>query len=129
MDVTGLDLLFLEVDSLEESLAFYAGRLGFAVEAHAPEAEPPMATLRSGRLRLMLAQVPLTLARRGRGVHFFLTVADVDEYYERLRSGGLEVPPPADEGWGGRFITLEDPDRYRLFFVAWDEGRDNGRQR
>ena len=62
-------------------------------------------------------------------MHFFLTVADVDEYYERLRSGGLEVSPPADEGWGGRFITLEDPDRYRLFFVAWDEGRDNGRQR
>lgn len=129
MSVQGLDLLFLEVNSLEESLAFYVERLGFAPVSHDAEAEPPLATLRAGRLKLMLAEVPITMVRRGRGVHFFLTVADVDEYYERLRSGGLEVSPPADEGWGGRFITLEDPDRYRLFFVAWDEGRDNGLQR
>ena len=68
----------------------------------------------------MLAQVPLALARRGRGVHFFLTVEDVDDYYAYLRTGGLEVAPPTDEGWGGRFVTLEDPNHYRLFFVAWD---------
>ena len=122
MSVKGLELLFLEVNSLEESLAFYVERIGFAVEAHAPEAEPPMATLRAGRLKLMLAEVPVTMVRRGRGVHFFLTVADVDEFYERLRALGSDIAPPADEGWGGRFVTLEDPDRYRLFFVAWDGG-------
>jgi catechol 2,3-dioxygenase-like lactoylglutathione lyase family enzyme len=120
MRVKGLELLFLEVNSLEESLDFYRG-LGFGLEAHTPEAEPPMATLRAGALRLMLAQVPLAMARRGRGVHFFLTVEDVDEFYDFARSGGLDVEPPSDEGWGGRFVTLEDPDRYRLFFVAWDE--------
>jgi catechol 2,3-dioxygenase-like lactoylglutathione lyase family enzyme len=120
MTVSGLELLSLEVNSLEESLAFYAG-LGFEVSEHAPEAEPPLATLRSGRLRLMLAQVPNAMARRGRGVHFFLTVADVDVLYHRLRAAGLELAPPADEGWGGRFLTLEDPDRYRLYLVTWDE--------
>jgi catechol 2,3-dioxygenase-like lactoylglutathione lyase family enzyme len=122
MRVKGLELLFLEVNSLEESLDFYRAGLGFELEAHAPEAEPPLATLRAGSLRLMLAQVPLTMARRGRGVHFFLTVEDVDEFYDFARAGGLDVEPPSDEGWGGRFVTLEDPDRYRLFFVAWDEG-------
>jgi catechol 2,3-dioxygenase-like lactoylglutathione lyase family enzyme len=122
MRVKGLELLFLEVNSLEESLDFYRTGLGFELEAHAPEAEPPLATLRAGALRLMLAQVPLTMARRGRGVHFFLTVVDVDEFYDFARAGGLDVEPPSDEGWGGRFVTLEDPDRYRLFFVAWDEG-------
>ena len=120
MGVKGLELLFLEVNSLEESLDFYSLGLGFEVEAHAPEAEPPMATLRAGGLRVMLAQVPLAMARRGRGVHFFLTVGDVDEFYDFLRAGGLPVEPPSDEGWGGRFVTLEDPDRYRLFFVTWD---------
>jgi catechol 2,3-dioxygenase-like lactoylglutathione lyase family enzyme len=80
-----------------------------------------MATLRAGGLRLMLAQVPLAMARRGRGVHFFLTVEDVDEFYAFARAGGLPVDPPADEGWGGRFVTLEDPDHYRLFFVTWDD--------
>src|ERR671938_2108346 len=102
MGVKGLDLLFLEVESLEESLAFYAEGLGFEVVAHAPEAEPPLATLRAGGLRLMLAQVPLAMARRGRGVHFFLTVEDVEEFYDFVRAGSLRVEPPADEGWGGR---------------------------
>jgi catechol 2,3-dioxygenase-like lactoylglutathione lyase family enzyme len=121
MRVKGLELLFLEVNNLEESLDFYRVSLGFELLAHTPEAEPPMATLRAGGLRLMLAQVPLAMARRGRGVHFFFTVEDVDEFYNFVRAGGLDVEPPSDEGWGGRFVTLEDPDRYRLFFVAWDE--------
>jgi catechol 2,3-dioxygenase-like lactoylglutathione lyase family enzyme len=124
--VKGLELLFLEVESLEESLDFYSERLGFRVVSHEPEAEPPMATLRAGGLRLMLAQVPLAMARRGRGVHFFFTVEDVDSFHRFMRAGGLEVEPPSDEGWGGRFVTLEDPNRYRLFFVTWHE---EGRQR
>ncbi len=120
--VKGLDLLFLEVNSLEDSLDFYAGGVGLEVAEHAPEADPPMATLNAGRLRITLAQVPLAMARRGRGVHFFLTVEDVDEFYDFVRAGGIQLNPPADEGWGGRFVTLEDPDRYRLFFVAWHDG-------
>ena len=120
MSVKGLDLIFLEVNSLEESLAFYDGLLGFALESSTPEAEPPMATLRAGRLKVMLAQIPVTMVRRGRGVHLFLTVEDVDKYYALLTQRGVEVAPPTDEGWGGRFMTLEDPDRYRLFFVTWD---------
>ncbi len=119
--VTGLELLFLEVNSLEESVAFYGERLGFEIVYATAGAEPPMATLRAGRLRLMLAEIPVTMVRRGRGVHFFLTVADVDAFYERLRAQGVDVTPPADEGWGGRFITVEDPDKYRLFFVTWHD--------
>lgn len=128
MSFRGLELLFLEVNSLEESLDFYRLGLGFELEAHAPEAEPPMATLRAGGLQLMLAQMPLTMARRGRGVHFFLTVDDVDEFYDFVRAGGIQIEPPADEGWGGRFVTLEDPDHYRLFFVTWrvDGARPGG---
>lgn len=124
--VTGLDLLFLEVNNLEESLAFYSGQLGFADLRKDLESDPPMATLRAGKLRITLAQHLETMLRRGRGVHLFMGVPDVDEYYEILKDRGLELSPPADEGWGGRFITLEDPDKYRLFFVSWsdDEGKD-----
>ena len=32
-----------------------------------------------------------------------------------------KLAPPIDEGWGGRFITLQDPDKYRFFFVTWAE--------
>ncbi|HEV2706909.1 MAG TPA: VOC family protein [Pyrinomonadaceae bacterium] len=125
MSVTGLDLIFLEVNSLEESLDFYRERLGFELVSVTPDTEPPLATLRAGRLRVMLAQVPVTMVRRGRGVHLFLTVEDVDSFYARLSERGAEVAPPSDEGWGGRFITLEDPDRYRLFFVTWDAAHDS----
>lgn len=127
MNVNGLELLFLEVNSLQDSTEFYVGQLGFVLESSTPEAEPPMATLRAGRLRIMLAQQPLTMARRGRGVHFFFGVGDVDAYYAELNSRGLDLSPPTDEGWGGRFITLEDPDRYRLFFVTWHDEGDKSR--
>jgi predicted enzyme related to lactoylglutathione lyase len=117
--ITGLDLLFLEVNSLEESIVFYEGTLGMAVESVNTESEPPMAKVRGGALRITLAQNLETMLRRGRGVHFFVGVEDVDQFYDDLIERGADVAPPMDEGWGGRFVTLEDPDKYRYFFVTW----------
>jgi len=125
-NVTGLDLLFLEVNSLDESLAFYKDALGLELERLNAEAEPPTATLRAGRLRITLAQHLETMLRRGRGVHFFIGVRDVDSLYEQVRERGIEIERPVDEGWGGRFITLQDPDKYRLFFVTWSEAVGSG---
>lgn len=123
MNFNGIDLLLLEVNSLEESVKFYVEQLGFELESRTPEdenaEETPLATLRAGDLKIMLAQQLLTMARRGRGVHFFFTVSDVDAYHAQLNARGIVVSAPVDENWGGRFITLEDPDRYRLFFVTW----------
>lgn len=123
MKMSGLDLLFLEVNNLEESLAFHNAQLGFEIHKHTPDSEPPMATLKAGTLKIKLAQHLETMLRRGRGVNLFVGVDDVDEYYAQLTARGLDILPPTDEGWGGRFITLEDPDKYRFFFVTWsDEG-------
>ena len=119
--IKGMDLLFLEVNNLEESLAFYNGQLGLEIESNNPTSEPPMASLRAGDLKITLAQNLETMLRRGRGAHFFLGVSDVDEYYEYLLSKDVEVKPPVEEGWGGRFITVQDPDKYRFFFVTWME--------
>jgi predicted enzyme related to lactoylglutathione lyase len=118
--IEGLDLLFLEVNSLEESVAFYSGVLGMEVESVNAEADPPMAKLRAGALKITLAQHLETMLRRGRGVHFFIGVEDVDQYYDDLIERGADIQAPVDEGWGGRFITLEDPDKYRFFFVTWN---------
>lgn len=117
--VTGLDLLFIEVNNLEESLTFYHDRLGFEIESHNPEAEPPIASLRAGSLRITLVQQLETMLKRGRGVHFVLGVSDVDRFHEGLRTSGVQISEPTDEGWGGRFVSLQDPDGYRLFFVTW----------
>ena len=128
--ISGLDLLFLEVNSLEESVAFYEGILGMEIESINNDSEPPMARLRAGDLRITLAQHLETMLRRGRGVHFFVGVEDVDQFYDKLIENGADVTPPVDEGWGGRFVTLEDPDKYRFFFVTWADERNgvtNGR--
>ncbi len=119
MNISGLHLLFLEVNNLEESMHFYGDLLGFEVGKYDPESEPPMVTYRAGELRLTLAQHLETMLRRGRGVSFFFGVDDVDGYFKTLIGRDVDVQPPVDEGWGGRFITLEDPDKYRLFFVTW----------
>jgi len=120
---SGMDLLFLEVNSLEESLAFYHEQLGFEIESNNPTSEPPMATLRAGHLKITLAQNLETMLRRGRGAHFLMGVDDVDAYYEELLEKGVEVKSPVDEGWGGRFITVQDPDKYRFFFVTWSKNQ------
>ena len=118
--VTRLYLLFLEVNNLEESLSFYHDRLGFEIESRHLEAEPPLATVRVGSLRITLVQQLETMLKRGRGVHFVLSVSDLDNFHKTLRDDGVEVSDPRDEGWGGRFVSLQDPDGYRLFFVRWD---------
>ncbi len=119
MKVTGLDLLFLEVNNLEESLTFYRDTLGFELVTSDFNGEPPMATVRAGALKITLAQHLETMLRRGRGAHFFIGVGDVDEFYRDLLQRNANVTEPVDEGWGGRFITIEDPDKYRFFFVTW----------
>jgi catechol 2,3-dioxygenase-like lactoylglutathione lyase family enzyme len=124
--ITGLDLLFLEVNSLEESVSFYRDQLGFQLDSQNSEAEPPMATMRAGNLRITLAQHLETMLRRGRGIHLFLGVEDVDDYYRQLKQRGIELQPPVDEGWGGRFITVQDPDKYRFFFVTWSTAKNVG---
>src|SRR4029079_18716365 len=125
MHLTGLDLLFLEVNSLEESLTFYEDVLGLEVESMKHTGEPPMATLRAGALKITLAQQLETMLRRGRGAHFFIGVDDVDSLYEEIKEKVPELHPPVDEGVGGRFITMQDPDKYRFFFVTWFEERQS----
>lgn len=119
--ITGLDLLFLEVNNLEESLFFYQQRLGFDIVSQNLAAEPPIATVRAGSLRITLVQQLETMLKRGRGVHFVVGVSNVDEFYQKLKAEGTAVTEPRDEGWGGRFVSLQDPDGYRLFFVTWQD--------
>lgn len=119
MGFSGLEFIFLEVNNLEESVHFYIDQLGFTLDRFDLESEPPMARLRAGNLKLALAQHLETMLTRGRGVNVFIGVDDVDRYHGELVKRDVEIYPPADEGWGGRFITIQDPDKYRLFFVTW----------
>ncbi len=117
--ISGLDLLFLEVNNLEESVEFYSDVLGFTLESNNMDAQPPIASVRSGSLRITLVQQIETMLKRGRGVHFVLGVNDIDAFYKTLKARNVQVTEPRDEGWGGRFVSLQDPDGYRLFLVTW----------
>ena len=117
--ITGLDLLFLEVNNLEESVEFYHEVLEFSLDSAQTNAEPPIASLQSGTLRITLVQQIETMLKRGRGVHFVLGVEDVESFYQKLLTRNVEVTEPRDEGWGGRFVSLRDPDGYRWFLVTW----------
>ena len=118
--VTGLDALFLEVNNLAESLSFYQDQLGFVLESHNSDAEPPMATMRAGALKINLVQQLETMLKRGRGVHFVLGVENVDELFAKISAVDNRVQSPRDEGWGGRFISVLDPDSYRFVLVEWN---------
>ena len=118
--ITGLDLLFLEVNNLEESLSFYHHNLGFEIVSQSPEAEAPIACVHAGRLRINLVQQLETMLKRGRGVHFVFGVENVDDLHRNLELQDVAVTAPKDEGWGGRFVSVQDPDGYRLFFVTWE---------
>lgn len=118
--IAGLDALFLEVNNLEDSLSFYRDRLGFDLESHNADAEPPLATVRAGALRINLVQQLETMLKRGRGVHFVLGVDNVDTLFQSVSRGDNRIQPPRDEGWGGRFISVVDPDGYRMVFIEWD---------
>jgi len=117
--ISGLDLVFFEVNNLEESVEFYRDVLGFSLESDNMDSQPPIASVRSGSLRITLVQQIETMLKRGRGVHFVLGVSDVDAFHETLKARNVQVTDPRDEGWGGRFVSLQDPDGYRLFFVTW----------
>ena len=79
-----------------------------------------MATVRAGSLKINLVQQLETMLKRGRGVHFVLGVEDVDALFAKISAIDNRVSSPRDEGWGGRFISVLDPDNYRLVFVEWD---------
>jgi uncharacterized glyoxalase superfamily protein PhnB len=117
--VTGLDALFLEVNNLEESVSFYRDQLGFAIESHDPQNETPIATLRAGSLKINLVQQVETMLKRGRGVHFVLGVENVEAVFAKLSASGFAIQAPTDEGWGGSFVSVQDPDGYRLFLIEW----------
>ena len=113
----------LAVADVDQSLAFYRDRLGFAVEAEYDD--PPYATLELAGTRLSLAEqghpaedrpgvtlvVPEDPSRLP--AMLVLEVADCRGTYERLRREGVEfLAEPYSPPWGGSRCFARDPDDY-----------------
>lgn len=105
------------VHDLEAALAFYTGRLGFAVVMHPA---PTFAMLSRGDLRLLLS-VPsgqggggqtLAHGRRpepGGWNRFQLEVSDLESAVAGLRGAGVRFRSDIIIGIGGDQVLLEDP--------------------
>ena len=117
--ITGLDLLFLEVNSLEESVAFYQEVLGMEVLSVNNDSDPPMAKLRSGDLRITLAQHLETMLEKGTRSSPLSVWTMSMSFATGSPKKGLMCSRRLMRVGEVSFITLEDPDKYRYFFVTW----------
>ena len=114
------------VESIERSVAFYRDVLGFEVtfQTTAPDGKLGHAEVRSGAAAVMFDRLdwsPETAnAPRGNGTNLYFDVgdADIDAYFERVRSRGADVAQEIqDQFWGDRHFVIRDPDGYYLSFA------------
>jgi catechol 2,3-dioxygenase-like lactoylglutathione lyase family enzyme len=57
------------------------------------------------------------LDSKGAGLYLYLSVDNVDEFYNDLLSKGLKPKSePRDWPWGNREFVMRDPDGYKLVF-------------
>ncbi|MBA3707527.1 MAG: VOC family protein [Planctomycetes bacterium] len=124
--------LTLTVESVERSIAFYAGKLGLPVEVNAA---PAFAMIRAegkggGTIGLLsLAEAAKSGAQsmmpaQKSGIHVEFSTDDLDGLYEELKAKGVQFhEPPHDEPWE-RSMTALDPDGYSVEFAQGRRGKN-----
>jgi uncharacterized glyoxalase superfamily protein PhnB len=107
------------VGSLEDSLAYYVQRLGFATDFVYEDFYASVSRDRAV-IHLKCAQkLEAERAHRRSGEHLdaYLVVSGVDELHEGLIGRGARITKPLEQRpWGTRDFYVEDPDGYVLCF-------------
>jgi lactoylglutathione lyase len=102
----------LTTPDLDRALRFYRDLLGAKVTYQFPaEGDPGYVSLRVGDSALGIGrqEEPGTLTNNR--ISLWAYVTDCDEVIATLREAGVPVlKPPADQPWGERMATVEDPD-------------------
>jgi uncharacterized glyoxalase superfamily protein PhnB len=111
----------LTVNDLERSLRFYADVLGFFVgERWIDSGVLRGAMLKAGSCQLGLSQDDWSKGRdrkKGEGMSLWLkTAQSLDALAARIKSSGSVADGPTQESWGGRSLSVYDPDGFRLRF-------------
>lgn len=109
------------VNDLGRSLAFYTDVLGFIVGEKwtGDDGVQTGAMLKAGVCDLGLSQDDWAKGRdraKGVGVRIWTqTVQDIDALGRRIKGAGWKLTEePHDQPWGGRALSLDDPDGYHL---------------
>ncbi len=119
--------LTLTVESVEQSMAFYGGKLGLRIEVSAP---PAFAMIRVGAGTIGLLShaeaskegVAQSTPEQKRAIHVEFSTDDLDGLYEELKAKGVVFhTPPHEEPWE-RSMTAFDPDGYAVEFAQGRRG-------
>jgi predicted enzyme related to lactoylglutathione lyase len=109
------------VSDLERSVRFYTDVLGFIVGERFTDDRGAArgVMLKAGTCQLGLSQDDWAKGRdrqRGVAVRIWCTTAqDIDELAARIKArGGKLTQEPKDESWGGRSLSIDDPDGFHL---------------
>ena len=116
----------LTVNDVERSLAFYRDVLGFTVsDRWEDEGKLLGAMLVAGAVSIGISQDDFSKGRdRVKGIGFRLwsyTVQDLEALATAIRARGGKVDGPAELPWGGRALTVTDPDGYKLSIAEEEE--------
>jgi uncharacterized glyoxalase superfamily protein PhnB len=109
------------VNDLERSISFYTDVLGFVVGERwtSDSGAATGAMLKAGACELGLSQDDWAKGRdrtKGLGLRIWAqTVQDIDALARRIKGAGWTLAEePHDQPWGGRALSLDDPDGYHL---------------
>jgi uncharacterized glyoxalase superfamily protein PhnB len=109
------------VTDLERSIRFYSDVLGFVVSDryHGSDGALQGVMLKAGVCELGLSQDDWAKGRdrqRGVAVRIWCTTAqDIDALAQRIKARNYSLKQePRDESFGGRSLTLDDPDGFHL---------------
>ncbi len=116
----------LLVASVERSLAFYVGTLGFERGMTVPEASPfAFASVTSGAIEMFfndaagaVKEYPAFAGKPiGATGTLFIEVEGVDALHDRLKPAVKIVMPIETKFYGMREFAIEDPDGYVITFA------------
>jgi lactoylglutathione lyase len=116
----------LIVSSVENSLSFYEGILGFVRGMTVPEQSPfVFASVTSGPIEIFFndrstvsKESPQFGGRAlGGGNTMFIEVSEIDAYHEQVKDRVKIVLPIVTQWYGMREFAIEDPDGYVITFA------------
>ena len=116
----------LIVSSVEQSLAFYCGVLGFTRTATVPDQSPfVFAAVQSGTVEIFLnapgpaeEEYPALRGRPlGGTLTLFIEVDDIEQIYSELKARVKVVMPFEKKWYGTTEFAFEDPDGYVITFA------------